>query len=461
MLIGRAIIISASAMLSTLLVLGHFDPWVLLAFTFLIGCGGALNDPAWQASVGDMLPRAELPAAVTLISVGFNTVRSVGPALGGIVVASFGPLTAFVLATLGYFAPLVAILRSKWNTRSSSLPREAMTTAIYDGLRFTAMSSEIKGVIARGMFFGLAGSSTLSLLPLVVRDHLRGGPLAYGSMMAGFGIGAFLCGVLSGALRRKMSQESLVKVACCACAVCAFSLAWTTSLTIAATSLALGGAGWVLAWSSLGASVQLASPRWIVGRTISLYSALTNGGIAAGSWIWGVTAQAHSPSGALEISGLSLLLVAALGLLLPVRQRTESAPDPLGKFDSPPVALDLKPRSGPIVVKIEYRIPETNLDSFLPLMRERRRVVCRVGARHWSLLRDLEEPSHWTETFRTPTWTDYVRLNHRLTTVDKELDERVCQLHMGDGPPHTTLAIERPTESARKSDVLTPVSPLR
>jgi hypothetical protein len=85
-------------------------------------------------------------------------------------------------------------------------------------------------------------------------------------------------------------------------------------------------------------------------------------------------------------------------------------------------------------------------------MRERRRVQSRVGARHWSLLRNLQEPSQWTETFRTPTWTDYLRLNHRLTTADKELDERVFRLHEGEGQPQMTLSIERPTGPARKSE---------
>lgn len=98
------------------------------------------------------------------------------------------------------------------------------------------------------------------------------------------------------------------------------------------------------------------------------------------------------------------------------------------EFDAPAVALNLKPRSGPIVVKVEYRIAEKNVEPFLELMRQRRDVHSRVGARNWTLQRNLQKPMQWTETFRTPTWTHYLRLNHRLTEVDKELDERVSQL---------------------------------
>ncbi|WP_313532749.1 MFS transporter, partial [Shinella sp.] len=69
---------------------GVITPWLLLTFTFLLGCGVALNNPAWQASVGDMVPREDLPAAVSLNSMGFNLTRSVGPAIGGAIVAAAG-----------------------------------------------------------------------------------------------------------------------------------------------------------------------------------------------------------------------------------------------------------------------------------------------------------------------------------------------------------------------------------
>lgn len=459
MLITLCLTAAASAMLTALIACGFVDPWIILGLSFLIGCGTAFNNPAWQASVGDIMERRDLPAAVTLSSVGFNTVRSVGPALGGVIVASFGPLAAFILSTLSFLAPLGAIWRCKWKGRSSPLPRESMFTAIYDGVRFTAISSEIKSAIVRGTLFGLGSSSILALLPLVVRDHMTQGPIAYGILMAGFGTGAFLAGVSSRLFRQLLSQEQLVIIACIACAACCIALALSPALFLAVTALAIGGAGWVIAWSGLSVSVQMASPRWIVGRTLSINNALTYGGLAAGSWIWGAVAQKYSLTVALEASAGVLLLVASVGILLPVRDCEDSDLDPLGSFDAPAIALDLHPRSGPIVVKIEYSIAESDVETFLSLMRERRRVQSRVGARHWTLQRDLQEPSLWTETFRTPTWTDFLRLNHRLTTSDKELDRRILNLHAGELPAQIKLSIERPTDPARKIDQLTPFVP--
>jgi predicted MFS family arabinose efflux permease len=135
--------------------------------------------------------------------------------------------------------------------------------------------------------FGFAATSMLALLPLVARDHLKGGPIDYGILMAGFGGGALMAGIMNTSLRRTFSQERLFVFACLACAVCEFSVALASSLVPATVALIFGGAGWVTAWSGLGVNIQLASPRWIVGRTLSIYSAFTYGGLAAGSWFCG------------------------------------------------------------------------------------------------------------------------------------------------------------------------------
>jgi hypothetical protein len=121
----------------------------------------------------------------------------------------------------------------------------------------------------------------------------------------------------------------------------------------------------------------------------------------------------------------------------------------------------LKPRSGPIGVKIEYSISEENIEAFLGCMRARRHVQSRAGARNWTLQRNLQTPSVWTETFRTPTWMDFLRLNHRLTAADKDLVEQLQALHDGERPPQTVLSIERTTDAARTRPIEVASRPLR
>ncbi len=452
MFAGHCLLALASTTLLISVGVGFVRPWLILALSFLAGCGFALNDPAWHASIGDILHKRDIPAAVTLTSVGYNIVRSVGPALGGVILALFGPFTAFALAALCVLTPLGAIWQTKWQVCTSPLPPEKMTTAIHDGLRFTAMSLEIRSAVARATLFGLASVSILALLPLVVRDQLARGPMVYGILLAGFGAGAFFAGLSSSFLRRIIPQNKLVAVASVACATCCLSLALTSSVAVAAFALALGGAGWLITWTGIDVSVQLASPRWVVGRTLSIYYALSAGGMAAGSWVWGTIAQNYSLTWALEAASGALLLVAAAGVLLPVRS-WEEADQETSDFHPPKLALDLKPRSGPIGVKVEYSISEENIEAFLVCMRARRHVQSRAGARNWTLQRNLQTPSVWTETFRTPTWMDFLRLNYRLTAADKDVAKNLWALHDGELPPQTVLSIERTTDAARTRPV--------
>ncbi|WP_287241397.1 MFS transporter [Mesorhizobium sp.] len=130
--------------------------------------------------------------------------------------------------------------------------------------------------------------------------------------------------------------------------------------------------------------MHLASPRWVLGRNISMYYVLIDGGIAAVSWVSGTVAQSHGGFRGSLVAGCcsrrSVFLFASAA---------KSELDPLEEFDTPAVALELKSRSGRIVVKVEYVIPEENVEAFLDLLRVRRHVQGRMG---WTPLRSTIVP---------------------------------------------------------------------
>lgn len=424
---------------------GLITPWLLLTFTFLIGCGTALNNPAWQASVGDMVPREDLPAAVSLNSMGFNITRSVGPAIGGVIVAAGGAAAAFAANALSYFALLYALFRWKPNVPRSALPREDFGRAISAGLRYVSMSPNICKVLLRGFAFGLATSSILSLLPLIARDIVSGGPLTYGILLGCFGLGAIGGALLNASVRERFSSETIARLAFTGFAVSACVSALSTSALLTGAVLPIAGASWVLALSLFNTTVQLSTPRWVVARALSLYQTTTFGGIAAGSWIWGATADTHGAQTALIASAVTMIAGAALGLRFSLPELESLNVDPLGRFSEPDLPLDLKPRSGPIVILIDYEIDEKDIPEFLETMTERRRIRIRDGAGQWALMRDLENPTVWTETYHVPTWVEYVRHNQRRTLADAANGEKLRLLHRGADAPRVHRMIERQT----------------
>lgn len=445
LLTAQCFMLTVSILLAVFSWYGLLSPWLLLGFTFLIGCGNALNNPAWQSSVGDMVPRRDVPAAVTLNSVAFNIARSVGPAIGGAIVAAAGAVAAFVVNAFSYIALLVVLARWQPPRIERLLPRETLLIAMGAGVRYVAMSPNIRSVILRAFAFGFGGIVALALLPLIARDLIKGGPLVFGVLLGAFGAGAVVGAFMSARLRRMLTTEALVRATFAAYATSAAVMGVSTTMWLTMLALAVAGACWVLTLSTFNATVQLSAPRWVVGRALATYQMATFGGMAAGSWAWGQATLHWGAQQALLIAAFTLLGGAALGLRYVLPPLEALNLDPLSRWREPKVAVDIEPRSGPVIVTIEWLIREEDVVEFLKAMAERRRIRRRDGARHWTLLRDLTDPELWVERYDTPTWVEYVRQAQRVTQADAEIGDRVRALHKGPNPPVVHRMIERET----------------
>jgi MFS family permease len=435
--------------------LGLITPWLLLLFTFLIGCGAAFNGPAWQASVGDMVPRTHLPGAVALNSMGFNIARSVGPAIGGAIVAAAGAAAAFAVNAASYIALIFVLGRWRPIRPPQLLPREPFGLAVAAGIRYVAMSPPIQRVLVRGAVFGIGASSVLALLPLIARDLLQGGPLTYGMMLGAFGLGAVIGALTSSRLRLRLSSEAITRVSSIAFAIGAAVSALSTHALLTTPMMMLTGAAWVLALSTLNVTVQMSTPRWVVARALSLYQVLTFGGMALGSWLWGVISASDGVQLALFAAALVLLICAAMGLRIPLAETGDLNLDPLRRWQAPETAVPVELRTGPVVITVEYVIREDILE-FLSTMAERRRIRKRDGAMNWTLMRDLADPQIWMERFTLPTWLEYIRHNNRMTQEDASVPQRLQELHQGPGAPVVRRMIERQTAALPAGHVSTP-----
>ena len=445
MLAAQCFMFAVSVALSLAAWFDLLGPWSLLSFTFLLGLGSALHLPSWQASMRDLVPREDLAAAVTLNSMSFNLMRSVGPALGGVIVASFGAAAAFGLNAVSYLAVIYALFRWRAPVEDRNLPAERLGSAIHAGLRYVGLSPNLTRVMGRAFLFGLAAVALMALLPLVTRDRLGGGATTFGVMLGVFGLGAIGGALSSPLIRRTASIEAIVTGGFLGFAAGTAVVAMAETLLAAVPGLMLAGACWVLALSHFNVSTQLATPRWVVGRALAIYQTMAFGGMAIGAWVWGWLAEEVSIPAALWSAAVLLLAGAALGRVWPMPDLNDVNLDPANRFNAPALRLDLKARSGPIMVMVDWDIPPEKTGAFLALMAERRRFRRRDGARQWALLRDLENPDLWVESYHAATWVDYLRHNQRRTASDAGNWDRLKELHRGPGAPRVHRMIERQT----------------
>jgi len=450
---GQSVMLLAAAALALCGWLGLLTPWLLLFLTFVLGCGAALRLPSFQALVGDLVPRVEVPGAVALNGVAFNLARSTGPALGGSIVAAAGAQAAFLFNALSNVAIIVILLLWHPRRRPHALPREGVGGAVGAALRYAGQDRITQIVLVRCLVFGALGICGWALLPLIAKTELGGGPLTYGILLGSLGLGALFGAAAMPRLRQGFGTDAMVAGATVAFGVVTLGLAVFQSLAVLIPVLTVGGAAWLLVMSSFNITMQMAAPAWIKGRAIALYYTALFGGMAFGSWFWGWIAAGSSIFWALILAGLGLLLTAPLGRWMRLPEATALDVRPSRGWKPPEAVFDFDPESGPVLVTVEYLVPRARAAEFSLAMQEMRRVRRRNGALQWGLYHDVERPERWLETFTLASWLEHLRQGERATMADAAIEAQARDFHTGTTPPAVSaLIVHRPSEPAAAED---------
>lgn len=183
-------------------------------------------------------------------------------------------------------------------------------------------------------------------------------------------------------------------------------------------------------------------------RSLAAFQASIAGGVAIGSWLWGHVADLAGVELSMLISAATMLVSTLLGLFL----RMPSVGTQIADADllaDPEVKLAVTPRSGPVVIEIEYRISAEDARSFYGVMQRVQLSRQRNGAYDWSIARDIGDPELWTERYHCPTWLDYLRQRNRSTQDDRSLHQRAMAFHRGPEEIRVRRMLERPFGSVR------------
>jgi MFS family permease len=455
-LAGLGFAICASALLTSVSLLGLTTPWLLLGFSSLIGAGVALYGPAWQATLPELVDPPRLPAAVALGTISYNIARSVGPAIGGVIVMALGAGAAFGLNMVCYVPLFLSFLLWQRLAAPSALPPERLDRAVVSGIRYVLYSHAIRRVYGRAFLFGMAGAAALALAPLIARDLLGGDAAAFGLLLGASGIGAVTGALLVARVQRSLSVEAAVRL-CALVSLLALSLTgFSRHLALSCLALFLIGAANIMTIALLNVTVQFAAPRWVTGRALSLFQCALTGGIAIGAGLWGAVAGRYGVDAALYASASFMLLLPLLGLLFPLIRNDYADLSPVDIRNEPEVRLELGLRSGPVVLELDYRVPVDRAADFYDAMLKLAHVRLRNGGFDWSLARDIGDPEIWTERYHCPTWGDYLRLRARFTQADVAAQRAADAFTLPLDRPRVRRRLEQPFGSIRRRPVPEP-----
>jgi len=434
---------AAAALLGVLAVAGAVTPSILLGATFLLGLGAAVNAPAWQAIIPELVSGQELAAALSLQGAGINLARAVGPALGGLVVAAAGPGAAFLLNAVSFLGVVVVLYAWRREHHPSVLPAERILGAMSAGLRYVRHAPDLRAVMIRSSTFIVFGSALWALLPLVVRFELGLGPTGYGLLLGCLGAGAVAGAVLVPWLRRRLAVGTLVAGASVVFALALLGMAFIVQAWAMGVVMFAAGVAWLALLTSFHTAAQTVLPGWVRGRGLSIYLLVLFGGMAAGSALWGAVAKVVGPSAALASAALGILA----GLAATVRFSLSSGEGlnltPSRHWPAPVVSGTPVDDDGPVMVTVEYHVEPRRAHDFARAMRDVRRIRLRDGAIRWNLLNDSADPSRYVESFLVESWVEHLRQHERVTVADREIEARARAFHIGASPPVVSHFIAR------------------
>lgn len=421
----------------------------LVALTFLGGIGAALMAPTWQAIVPELVEKADLKSAVALNSLGINIARAIGPAMGGLILAAFGAGFTYGADVLSYVIVIGALLWWRRPMGADDALSERFAGAFRAGLRYARASHELHVVLLRAAIFFACASAVWALLPLVARNLLGGGAGFYGILLGAVGAGAIVGAVLLPRLRARLDADGLLLLSAVLTAAVMAALTLAPPQWLAIPILLLLGAAWIVALTTLNGVAQAILPNWVRGRALAVYLTVFNGAMTVGSLGWGTVAEIAGLRGTLLI-GAGALLVAGLVMHRLKLPAGEADLAPSNHWPEPLVAAEVPNDRGPVLILIEYSVPQADRDAFLraihALSVERRR----DGAYGWGVTEDTADPDKLVEWFMVSSWAEHLRQHRRVSKADADVQSEVRRFHTGEAGPVVRhfLHVEAPPRPA-------------
>jgi len=437
----------AAVVLAGLTYAGMINATGLIALTFAIGMGSAMYQPAWGATVPEVVPRQDLVQAIALNGIGFNLARALGPALGGVLLLFGGPALTFSLYAASFLASIGALLAWRRAAQRSTLPREHLLSAMRAGMRFTRHTPAMQAAMVRAIAYFLPSAAPWALLPLIVREQLGLGAGSFGLLLGMMGVGGVTSGMLLPLLRGRAGRGTTVfgssLFSCAGMACIASSHHWAP----AGLGMLLFGVGWVAAASTVQAAAQLVAPPWVRARALGIYQLAFNGALAFGSMLWGWLGDALGLQATMAIAAVAIAAMAFAVRSYSLDQPNASlaqAPAPPMPEDPAPEIAPMLPRSrGRILETMRYRVAPADRDVFLEAMEHVQHARGRAGALDWRLYEDVAHPDGWLEAWAMQNWTDHLREANRLSESDHQVLARVSAFHDTLAPlPCRYIAVE-------------------
>lgn len=311
---------AVAATLAVLAFLGQLNHWNLLALSFCMGLGNAMNAPAWHAVVPEIVSGPQLRPAIALNSAGFNLARTIGPVIGQLLLGLVGVFLLFAINAFTYVGVILAMRAWKRPAEARAAQRrETLGEAARGGIAFVRGSAELRAIFARGLCFFVPGIAMGTLLPVIGRFELGLDEFTFGILYGVFGIGAVVAAFTLPTVNRLLGPDRANIWAMGVSAAATLVAALVMTPLVVGAVVAINGACWITVIANNGASVQMILPNYMRARGMAVHQMVFFGAMVLGALLWGKIANYFDVRAALIGSVVMLvpLTVLAASIKLP------------------------------------------------------------------------------------------------------------------------------------------------
>jgi predicted MFS family arabinose efflux permease len=309
---------ASAAVLTVLVATSRVHVWHMLCLSFISGLAQAFGGPAYQALIPTLVKREDMPNAIALNSIQFNTAVTIGPALAGQALAKLGEQWCFGLNALSFLAPIISlsIITARYLPEKTT---ESIFGSLKQGIKFVRKQGSMEALIVLAFCMTALSMPMRTYIPVFVKDIFHRGPDAYGNLLSMMGIGS-ICGSLivagMGHIHNK-GRVALTTLISLGAGIAGFSL--SRSLPLSYAMLVLVGASMMAVFATVTSLVQLITTNEMRGRVMSVYNCAFRGGMPMGNLLTGWLVPMFTAPVVLGVNGLLLIMVALYFLLVQKR----------------------------------------------------------------------------------------------------------------------------------------------
>ncbi|HEY8911332.1 MAG TPA: MFS transporter [Desulfosporosinus sp.] len=296
----------------------------VLILALILGFTNTIDMPTRQSFTIEMAGKKDLRNAIALNSASFNLARIIGPAIGALILASFGAGWCFLFNGLSFMAVLVSLLKLKINSYVRVKVSNDVIKEIKDGLKYIAGEPSLLQTILMVLIIGIFVFNFNVILPVFSKNVLHQGEKVYGLLMSALGVGSLL-GALMVSLNSKSGPQSKVLISSAVMvSIMLISISFTKVYYYSALLLVITGIFNIWFSTTANSMLQITTKDEYRGRVMSVYSLVFAGATPIGNMFAGFTSDKFGAGTAFLLSGfLTISLIVLLKLAFTVSQRAQ------------------------------------------------------------------------------------------------------------------------------------------